>query len=611
MNFGIAHRYRRTRWLTAVGCVLTAVALLLTVVVADASAAHRSSHPRLVLRRSSNAPTHQTLSQTSFGELDCNGYSPEQQAVRLTMPCTDVRGNNAVDNANTWDGRFYDNGKYIGHDEPLVTFLSSTAGSGNNVSWTETLGKDPFQAPAVSTPGSDVSHWFELSSAPWVSMAMCDPNSYPQLPCSAQSDLNAPACITTSSCPQNSYPGGGSAFMEMQLYPPGQPPWVDNISCDNGHWCAALTIDSLECTLNFVQCNNNCPEPINFAFVQTNGVPAGPPSPQDANLDSATPNGRTLLMNPGDTIRIHMFDAAVPGQPGQKAFEVMLDDLTTHQSGFMQASAANGFMNTSIVDCSGTPFNFQPEYNTAARKNIVPWAADQVDIGTQFETGHWEACTRLLKPFTFSTASVGFPGATDNAWNECLGPYESSGAPDDTSPEAGDALCYPAGDTHGSLNSPPDTTTGCLVNFIQNGDLDFDGSPYWTEWPTSTTPGIYPSSFVESLPTTGGSQYPQFFLQTDVGLSEASCPGNTVGGSGTGGCAVPPPAAPGQFYPYWTRVTKSTATGTACTFEFGNVSKVPGATANTYGKDAQYGTVQTATYGYPQFIGPTRSNACG
>jgi hypothetical protein len=588
--------------------MLAVVALLLAFVPADASAAHPSRHG-FVVRRTASAPKHQTLSTTSFGEFDCNGYSPNQQAVRLTMPCTDIRGDNAVHNANTWDGRFYDNGVYIGHDEPLVTFLSSAAGSGNNVTWTETLGKDPVQAPTVSTPGHDVSHWFELSPAPWVSMAMCDPNSYPQLPCTPESDLNAPACITTPTCPQNSYPGGGSAFMEMQLYPPGQPPWVDSTSCDNSHWCGAMTIDSAECTQNFAVCNNTCPEPVNFAFIQKNGVPAGPPSPQNANLDSATPNGQTLLMNPGDTIRIHMFDAAVPGQPGQKAFKVVLDDLTTHQSGFMQASAANGFMTTSIVDCSGTPFNFQPEYNTAARKNINPWGADQVDIGTQFETGHWEPCTRLLEPFTFTTADFGFPGATDKAWNECLGPYESAGGPDDTSPEAGDALCYPAGYTHGSLHTPPDTTTGCQDEFFQNGDLDFDGSPYWTEWPTSTTPGIHPSSFVESSPTTTGRQYTEFFLQTDLALSEASCPGNTVGGSGSGKCVVPPPG-PGQFYPYWTRVTKTTAKGPVCTWEFGNVSSVPGARSTTYGKFRQYGTVQTAKYGYPQFIGPTRSNTC-
>jgi hypothetical protein len=65
------------------------------------------------------------------------------------------------------------------------------------------------------------------------------------------------------------------------------------------------------------------------------------------------PNNQTLLMNPGDTIRLRMFDAPAPG--GGDAFEVVMYDLTTHQSGFRQASAANGFQNTSIANCSGTP----------------------------------------------------------------------------------------------------------------------------------------------------------------------------------------------------------------------------------------------------------------
>lgn len=53
------------------------------------------------------------------------------------------------------------------------------------------------------------------------------------------------------------------------------------------------------------------------------------------------------------------------------------------------------------------------------------------------------------------------------------------------------------------------------------------------------------------------------------------------------------------------------AKGAKCTLEFGNVSTAPpGATIHTYGKDAQYGTVQTATYGYPQFISPIHNNAC-
>ena len=130
----------------------------------------------------------------SQGELDCNGFSPVQKPVRL-MNCTDIRGIPGKGNANSWDGRFYDNGHYIGHDEPDATFLSNTPGSGNNVNWTITLGRDPKAAATVAHPGQDVSHWVELSPAPWFSMNMCDPNSFPLTPCTPESDSNAPTCV--------------------------------------------------------------------------------------------------------------------------------------------------------------------------------------------------------------------------------------------------------------------------------------------------------------------------------------------------------------------------------------------------------------------------------
>ncbi|HKI16885.1 MAG TPA: hypothetical protein VKA15_03355, partial [Isosphaeraceae bacterium] len=178
-----------------------------------------------------------------LGSLDCNGQSTIQKSLKPPLACTDIRGFQTA-NANNWDGRFYDNGVYIGHDEPDVRFLSSTPGSAGNVAWTETLGVDPSAMPTVKKPGSDVTHYFELTPAPWFSMAVCDSLSYPQLPCTPNSDANAPQMPFTSGL----YPGGGSAFVELQLYPPGEAPWVDSISCNNKHWCAALTIDSLECT---------------------------------------------------------------------------------------------------------------------------------------------------------------------------------------------------------------------------------------------------------------------------------------------------------------------------------------------------------------------------
>jgi hypothetical protein len=544
------------------------------------------------------ALTHTTASYTpaTTGELDCNGDSPVQKPVRASN-CTDIRGIAGVNNSNTWGGKFYDNGQYIGHDEPDTTFLSDTPGSGNNVSWNVTLGRDPSALPTDARPGHDVSHWFELSPAPWFSMALCDPNSYPQTPCTPESDSNAPSCFGVTCTTAQS--GGGSTFMEMQLYPPGNPPFVDSASCDDTHWCAALTIDSLECTTGFAQCNTSCEEPVNFGFIQRNGVPSGPPSPQDADVATFTPNNETLLMNPGDTIKLHMSDAPAPG--GGRAFEVVIDDLTRHTSGSMQASAANGFQNTSIANCAGTPFNFQPEFSTAKSANVTPWAAIQTDISTEFETGHWESCAALSDPLSPNPLDASDTGGD---YNECSGPYENAGPPDSTTPETGEAQCYLAGDTHPGFDgpgssTPPDLTTGCQDDVFQNGDLDFDGSPYWTEWPTGTHPTIYPSTFVEQFPTSAGRQYPQYFFQTDIALSESTCSGTTLSG-----CTVPP-QGPGGFYPYWTEAHA----GGFCALEFGNVSG-RGPFLTDFGKDAQYGTNQFSTLGYPEFEGPALRNTC-
>jgi len=581
-------RVRSTRWKVLLG-TLSAFALMFGV-------AWNSGAPALasVVKAPSFIPASQ-------GELDCNGFSPVQKPLR-EFNCTDIAGGKKA-NANTWGGRFYDNGHYIGHDEPDTGFLSSAPGSGNNVTWTITLGRDPKGTPTAVNPGHDVSDWFELTPAPWFSMALCDPNSYPLTPCTPESDSNAPTC-RYASCTSGA--GGGSAFMEMQFYPPGEAPFVDNLSCDNTHWCAALTIDSAECTAGFQYCNTNCEEPLNFAFIQRNGVRTGPPSPQDSDTSTLVNNSETLLMNPGDKVTFHMWDAPLPGGGGN-AFEVSMDDLTTGQSGFMQASAANGFMTTSSADCSGTPFNFQPEYNTAKAGNINPWGADQVDISTEFETGHWEACTSLSDQLAANPIN---PNDASPIYNECNGPYENAGPPDGNTPEVGEAPCYLAGATHPGYNgvgtsTPPNRMTGCLDEIFQNGDLDFDGPPYWKEWPTSVTPNIYPGSFQEAFPTTNGQQYTQFYFQTDVALSEEQCGGNTLstappGTQSLAGCTVPP-KGPGNFYPYWSQIKS----GGSCSLLFGNVSA-----GSTFGKDAQYGTVQFAKYGYPQFISPSHNNPC-
>jgi hypothetical protein len=176
--------------------------------------------------------------------------------------------------------------------------------------------------------------------------------------------------------------------------------------------------------------------------------------------------------------------------------------------------------------------------------------------------------------------------------------------------EFSDAGCFPKGTRvvmlDGKARKEHQPVAGCLENFFQNGDLDFDGTPYWKEWPTGLTPTIYPSSFLDQFPSTNGRQYPQFFFQTDIALSEATCLGNTQPGQGgtLAGCTVPPPG-PGGFYPYWTQ--RQAGRG-SCALEFGNVSH--GFGLNDFGKDTEYGTNMYPTLGYPEFEGPVHNNTC-
>ena len=238
----------------------------------------------------------------------------------------------------------------------------------------------------------------------------------------------------------------------------------------------------------------------------------------------------------------------------------------------------------------------------AAKGNIIPWAALTTNISTEFETGHFEACTSLSDPIDNPLD----PNDTGGAFNQRHGPYENAAPADSTTTETGDAMCYAQGDTHPNYagegtSTAPVQVSHCQDNIFQNGDLDFDGTPYWKEWPTGLLTNRYPSSFLERFPTSNGRQYKQFFFQTDVALSEATCTPTTLSG-----CTVPP-QGPGGFIPTWTAL-QAPGVG-VCALEFGNV---PGlGPLNTFGKDAQYGErPRFPTLGYPEFVGPVHNNTC-
>jgi hypothetical protein len=527
-------------------------------------------------------------------ELDCNGWSKTYQSVRLGGDlCTDP-----IKVLNGKATRFSDNNWYVGHDEPSTKFISSQPGSGNTMTYLMKIPTDPKAAP---TANGSVVDYAQLSVAPWFGLPICDSKSFPQNPCTPDSDTNDPNAA-------------GSAFMELQFYAPGYTPFIDSTSCNPTKWCAALNIDSLECDAAG-NCNGNCVEPVNFAYLQTNGVPAGPPSPQLTDVSTFTPNANTLMINPGDVLVVSISD------PPQ-GFTTTVADLTTHRTGFMTASAANGFMNTNFADCSGTPNTFHAEYSTAKQQNQVPWAALEGGVLMQQEIGHSEVCNSVKNqdPFTFST-TYSDPEVFDTCVGGSEGPGQTGEGPCDPNTgicqnpstegpngpvacptndftsgancEFADGNCFQKGTRPVTIDGVPATESSdanqCFDNRYQNGDLDFDGLSYQASaWPNGTR--NHPTAFEYAGPfQASGKPYPQIQFETNVGASEILC--DTATGSG---CTVPPQGS--KFYPFWSlslHPAPFASDRTGCAWNFGNV--LPN-TFKTFGKDAQYGTPNVARF---------------
>ncbi len=540
------------------------------------------------------------IAPNKINNLDCNGYSRSYQSVRPAMKelCTDPY------QANTWGGyRFVDNGHYVGHDEPSIKFISNAPGTGHNMTYVMQLAKDPAAAPTITKTGTTVADYAELSPAPWFGLPMCDFRSYPQNACIPDSDRNSGNA--------NDPNAAGSAFMELQFYPPGFQPFFDAPSCDATRYCAALTIDSLECNYQFGFCNPNCTEPVNFAYLQTNGVPTGPPSPQLTDESTFTPNGNTLMMGQGDTVVVRIRDTV-------RGLLTAVHDLTTGQTGYMVASGANGFMNTDPQTCNGFPFDFHAEYNTAAKQDDVPWAALEGGVLMEQEIGHFEPCSSVSNQFpqnavfadgqtftdqqVYQTCNGGLEGGTGEGpcttvitTTTCANAQtEGDVACPSSDPNSGylcefsDAFCMPKGprtiDNNGVTETVSWPVAGCQDNYFQNGDLDFDGSSYIADWPDGSPNHPTPFRYLGPYGPTG-RPYPALQFETDGPGSEFDC--NTSTGAG---CTVPAYGA--SFYPFWS-LGKGQSGG--CAWLFGNT--VAGETVNNFGRNAQYGTPDTARYG--------------
>jgi hypothetical protein len=504
-----------------------------------------------------------------------------------------------------------------------VKFISNSPNSATTMTYFMKLPVDPKPSPTAS---GSVTDYFELSPAPWFGLPICDPASYPQNPCTPDSDSN----VGNINDPSDA----GSAFMELQFYPPKAAPQEETGSCSAAKWCSAMNIDSLESQFNFVNLNPGCIEPVNFAFLQRNGVPAGPPSPQLANANTFIPNGQTLEMNPGDTLRVSISDPSA-------GLTTTITDVTTHQIGTMTASASNGFMNTNFQTCSGSPFTFHAEYNTANEQNSVPWAALDGGVLMQQEIGHGEVCTSLTHhdpalvtdgvvadkniifndQSSFDTCVGGSEGTTRTRANVgeggcnartgvCLHPETEgpTGKPiacpfnkftSGALCEFADGYCIPKGTRTVIFGSTKVKETSpiafCADNRFQNGDLDYDGVQYQNHtWPNGSANTPTSIRYIGPFDQAGNT-YPLVEFETDAPGSEFQC--NPATGHD---CLVPPLGA--RFYPYWTMTNKvNQAVGAGlfpngtCTWNFGNT--IRGVTTLNLLGDGQYGLPELSRFG--------------
>lgn len=446
--------------------------------------------------------------------------------------------------------------KYVGHDEPAINFYSDVPGSGNSAVYLLTLPLEP-PTPPVQDGGGTFN--FELHPAFWFGMNICDTESYPEFTkkCEPDTDEN----IFDSADPDSPRFIGkhpGTAFLELQFYPPG---WIDSPQLiDPANYFAALNIDSLGQSgatgvVNNVACQNAAGvESINFAVITKNGIPLTPANPLGVNFGRNNFDLTNVLsMAPGDQILIIITDTP-------QGVETIVSDLTNGQSGFMVAGANNGFgqvlFQPNSATCNVAPYDFHPMYSTSNLHTRTPWSGGTSNTVFSDEIGHFEFCD-LADPNTLN----------------CLVPGIQDGT---TGLDADDTLCFSPGGPF--LPGPPFIQVGGCIN----DELDFDGVSYGFNWPGNLAnihqdQQLHPQPIRFTSPlfiAQDGSlgNFDRVAFETDIPSFDANC--DTVTGAG---CSVP--AQGMQFYPFYT--TWAIPGGEGCLWQFGG-GNIPG-TINDFG----------------------------
>jgi hypothetical protein len=475
--------------------------------------------------------------------------------------------------------------EYVGHDEPSAVFYSNVPGAGNHMTYSLRLPHDPSPANP-NTPGK--SYQFELNGAIWFGMSLCATQSYPEQvsTCTPDSDSNIVDPAVSPAHP-------GTAFMELQLYPPGWIPWptwqvaVGASGCDPTRWCAAMNIFSLAedpvagTTLNSTCAAQTGLEYVNFAFLTKDGHTTAPANPVQSTTATFTPDlNRDLLMNSGDNLSVSLGDTS-------NGLRATIHDRTTGATGSMTASAANGFGQVKYdptgTSCVNMPYDFHPMYSTSSEQTRTIWAAHTYNISFTSEIGHFENCTG---PNPIPATPFGLD-ASGNPVTCPAGNSEGFGA--NTSPtDSDDDFCFPG--TEAML---------VHVNGCTDSNTGFDGLTYQPVWPDGNT-ALHPQSVLFSSPRTGPGDrvnYSRVAFEANLPRIEAGC--NRTTGVGCTLIPTTDSGTPAAFYPFFSAVRSGDEQGHqneqgngGCRWGFGNV--MPG--GNDFGGNAQYGTLLSTSY---------------
>ncbi len=471
--------------------------------------------------------------------------------------------------------------EYVGHDEPSNVFYSNVPGSGNHMTYSMRLPHDPSPANP-NTPGK--SYEFELDGAIWLGMALCDTQSYPEQvsTCTPDSDSNI---LDPAVSPKHA----GTAFLELQFYPPGWIPWptwqvaTGASGCDPTKWCAAMNIFSLSenpvagTTLNATCAARTGLEYVNFAFVSKNGRTEAPANPVNSTTATFTPDPKNdLFMNSGDNLKVSLHDTP-------NGLQAVIRDVTSGQTGSMTASAANGFGQVQFdptgTSCVNIPYNFHPMYSTSSEQTRVIWAAHTYNISFTSEIGHFENCNgpNPIPATPFGVDPSGNPISCPAGNTEGFG---SNVSPTD----GDDNFCFPASEALLiKINGCTDSNTG------------FDGLDYQPVWPDGNR-ALHPQPILFSSPRTGpfdSINYSRVAFEADLPRIESTCNRSTGAG-----CTLIPTTdkgTPAAFYPFFSAFqngVKNERGDGGCMWAFGN--HMPG--ANDFGRNAQYGSLLASTY---------------